>query len=210
MRRIRNGDNRNNPCHRYIIRYRFQRRWSANEMKEGTWQLMGTWLRLLGILCLALPAGPAMTQQGSASEQTVHAALVFNFMKFTEWPVAEGSLKLCVASGDRQQIEALENLAGKQVRGQVLVVARLHPRETNCQVLFVDSRQRWEESLGNRRSLVQTLTVGAYAGFAWDGGMIEIARHEGSARFDVNLAEVRRAGLRLYPQLLRLARQVFE
>lgn len=167
------------------------------------------WPCLLG-LWLAGLAGPAAAQERDATEQAVRAAMVFNFMKFAEWPAAGGRLKLCVASGDRRQVEALESLAGKQVRGQGLAVARFHPPETDCHVLFVDSRQRWEEALESR-SLAQTLTVGAYPGFARDGGMIEMVRQEeGGTRFDINQPEVRRAGLRLYPQLLRLARQVFE
>jgi hypothetical protein len=40
--------------------------------------------------------------------------------------------------------------------------------------------------------------------------MIEIALQEDGARFEINLAEGRRAGLRFSPQLLRLARRVYE
>ena len=40
--------------------------------------------------------------------------------------------------------------------------------------------------------------------------MIEIALQEDGARFDINLAEGRRAGFRFSPQLLRLARHVHE
>lgn len=168
------------------------------------------WPCLLALISwLAWPGAGALAQEG-ASEQSVRAAMVFNFLKFAEWPATEGRLKLCVSSGDRPQVEVLESLAGKQVRGQSLVVVRFHPREAGCHVLYVDSRQRWEDASGGRLPVAQTLTIGAYAGFALDGGMIEIVRQEDGTRFDVNLAEVRRAGLRLYPQLLRLARQVFE
>lgn len=168
------------------------------------------WLYLLALLSGLTWPGTDALAQGGASEQSVRAAMVFNFLKFTEWPATESRLKLCVSSGDRPQVEVLESLAGRQVRGQSLVVVRFHPREAGCQVLYVDSRQRWEEASGGRPLVAQTLTIGAYAGFALDGGMIEIARQEDGTRFDINLAEVRRAGLRLYPQLLRLARQVFE
>jgi hypothetical protein len=58
--------------------------------------------------------------------------------------------------------------------------------------------------------LLRTLTIRAYPGFAQDGGMIEIVLQEGGTRFDINLAEGRRAGFHFFPQLLRLARHVYE
>jgi hypothetical protein len=54
------------------------------------------------------------------------------------------------------------------------------------------------------------LTISGYAGFVADGGMIEIVLQQGGTRFDINLGEAKRAGLRLYPQLLKLARRIVE
>lgn len=163
--------------------------------------LLGFWLA---------GAAGGVAAQSPATEQVVRAAMVFNFLKFAEWPTAAASLRLCVASGDRKQVEALEGLTGKQVGGRAVSVVRFAMCETDCRVLYVDARQRWDEVLASRRRPSQALTIGAYPGFALDGGMIEIVRQQGHVRFDVNLGEVRRAGLRLDSQLLRLARQVIE
>lgn len=166
------------------------------------------WLWLLGLLCC-----PAALLAETADPQAVRAAMVFNFLKFTEWPAGAGErgagIRLCVASGDPREVAALESLEGKQLRGRPLTVVRLAGRVAECQVLYVDSRQRWVEALDSG-AVGHTLTVSAYAGFVRDGGMIEMMLQDGATRFDINLGEARRAELRFYPQLLKLARQLVE
>jgi len=149
----------------------------------------------------------------SASEQAARAALLFNFIKFTEWPAAADlpqphPLYICTATRDLVQIDALEELSTRQVRGKPLTTIR-YSKQANCNVLYVDSRQRWL-SIAEEKTKPHTLTIGSYAGFAADGGMIEIVLQEGGARFDINLAAAKRAELRFYPQLLKLARRIVE
>lgn len=165
------------------------------------------WLLLaLQALCLA-PAGAGEV----ATEQSMRAALVFNFIKFTEWPAAatqNAQLRLCIASNDQTQIAALEALDARSVRGMPLVAVRFR-RQADCNVIYVDARQRWLE-LAEKLAGVPVLTIGSYPGFVTDGGMIELALQEGGSRFDINQLEAKRAGLRLYPQMLRLARRILE
>lgn len=155
---------------------------------------------------------PAMAQD-MQTEQSVRAAMVFNFLKFAELPpevvASIQRVRLCVAVGDAQQAEALSMLSGHRVWGRELLVVRFSGRDDDCQVFYVDSRQRWnaaEEQGVFRRAL----TISAYPGFARDGGMIEIALQEEGTRFDINLKSSRRSGIRFLPQLLRLARHVHE
>lgn len=147
----------------------------------------------------------------AASEQAVRAALVFNFIKFTEWPSAtagNSQLRVCIATSDPTQIAAIEALDERRIRGMPLASVRFS-RQADCDVIYVDSPQRWNE-ISQRRATGRVLTIGGYAGFVADGGIIEISLQEGGARFDINLLEAKRAGLRIYPQLLRLARHVVE
>ena len=158
---------------------------------------------------LALP----VTALEMPTEQSVRAAMVFNFLKFAELP-SEGianaqRIRLCVAVGDPQQAEALATLAGHKVRGRELAVVRFSGLDDDCHVLYVDTRQRW--NMSEELSVFRhTLTISAYPGFAQGGGMIEIVLQETGTRFDINLSEGRRAGIRFSPQLLRLARHVYE
>lgn len=167
-------------------------------------------LRRLFLFVLALlgPAAPVFATE-AVSEQSVRAALVFNFIKFTEWPAAtqvESPFRLCIATNDREQFAALEALKERRVRGKPLVTARFD-RHIECDVIYVDSRQYWNEI---RETRTTALTVGSYAGFAANGGMIEIFLQDGRPRFDINLGEAKRVGLRFYPQLLQLARRILE
>lgn len=156
---------------------------------------------------------PPAAAQDLPTEQSVRAAMVFNFLRFTQFPAEGGTevrqLRVCVAVGDPRQAEALAALAGRKVAGRELIVVRLAGRDDDCQVLYTDSRQRWNAA-DEQRALRRALTISAYAGFARDGGMIEIALQEDGTRFDINLAEGRRAGFRFSPQLLRLARHLYE
>lgn len=167
--------------------------------------------RLVLLLALMAPGGAAVLAAEPASEQAVRAALVFNFIKFTEWPPAtngDNPLRICAATGDPVQVAALEALGERQVRGLPLVISRFR-QQINCDVIYVDSSQRWSE-VPDKRILGRALTIGGYPGFAAEGGIIEVSMPEGQVRFDINLAEAKRAGLRFYPQLLRLARRILE
>ncbi len=167
-------------------------------------------LRSVLLALLALAAAPVLAAE-AVSEQAIRAALVFNFIKFTEWPATgtgEPHLRLCVATRDAAQVAAMEELGERQVRGQRLVVVRFAPQES-CGVIYVDSSQRWREIL-DKHTPGHTLSIGTYPGFAAEGGMVEIALQESGTRFDINLAAAKRAGLRIYPQLLRLARRVLD
>jgi hypothetical protein len=169
-------------------------------------------LRLLLLPAAALLAAGPLPAAESASEQAVRAALVYNFLKFTEWPPASAGerLRLCIASTDPEQLAAMEALGDRRVRDQQVTTVRLPGSgPVDCDAIYVDSRQRWQ-AVAERHAGRRPLAIGGYPGFSAEGGMIEIVLEDGIARFDVNLAEARRAGLRLYPQLLRLARRVAE
>lgn len=167
-------------------------------------------LRLFGLAAAGLVAATPAFAADAASEQSMRAVLVYNFIKFTEWSTAasDPQLRVCIASGDPAQIAALEALDERRVRGKPLEAVRFR-RQADCDVIYVDSRQRWKE-IAAQPAAGHILTVGGYVGFVADGGMIEIALQESGARFDINLQEAKRAGLRFYPQLLRLARRIVE
>lgn len=173
----------------------------------GKFYLAPVFLLLAALACL-----PA-TAQDVPSEQSLRTAMVFNFLKFTEFPSESianiQQIRLCIAVGDTRQAEALLALSGRKAWGRELAVVHLAGHGDDCQVLYVDSSQRWNAIIG-QRALPRMLTISAYPGFAQDGGMIEIILQEDGTRFDINLAEGRRAGFRFSPQLLRLARHIYE
>jgi len=165
---------------------------------------------LPAMLLSSLLGGGAVFAAETVPEPAVRAALVFNFLKFTEWPAtANGSphLQLCIAASDAELITALESLNARQIRGKALLTTTFR-QQTDCAVIYVDSHQRWNGI--EKPALTHALTIGGYTGFVNDGGMIEIVLQSGGSRFDINLGEAKRAGLRFYPQMLKLARRLLE
>lgn len=164
--------------------------------------------RLAGLL-LAFLACAASAQE--APEQALRAVLFFNFLKFADLPgdaVGEQPLTLCVAARDPELHAAMRRLRERTLRGRALLV-RAREVADGCDAIYIESRSRWQ-GLVNGGGAPRALTVGAYPGFIEDGGIIELSLEGGRARFDINLAAARHAGIRLHPQLLRLARRIVE
>ncbi|MDP2432949.1 MAG: YfiR family protein [Pseudomonadota bacterium] len=147
------------------------------------------------------------------SEQSVRAAMVFNFLKFADFPpeaiTSPAVTRLCHAVRDTRQAEALLALAGRKVGGRKLIVTDFTAQTGDCQVLYVDSPRRWNTA-SEHNTVRRALTISDYPGFVREGGMIEIDVQNDGVQFDVNLAEARRAGFNFAPQMLRLARQIHE
>ncbi len=167
-------------------------------------------LVLVGVCCSSVQhaAGAEMPD-----EQSMRSAMLFNFLKFSEFPRSgidkTRVIQVCIDVRDNRQAEALAALSGRKVAGRELRVVDFALGNGDCQVLYVDSRQRWN-ALATHPALRGALTLSAYAGFAEEGGMIEIGRQDDGIRFDINLVQARRAGFHFSPQLLRLARNVYE
>lgn len=159
---------------------------------------------------LPLWASSAVASGETVSEAAVRATLVFNLIKFTEWPAGANSgthLQLCVATLDPEIQAKMEALNALLVRNKPLLITR-YQQQSDCDVIYVNSRRM--VSLLEKHPTRPVLTIGGYAGFLAEGGMVEIDLSGGSPRFDINQAEAKRVGLRFYPQLLKLARRLIE
>lgn len=152
---------------------------------------------------------PAEAAQEVPADLLVRAAMVFNFLKFTDFPAGSlapnADIHLCVAVGDKRQAEAFAALAGRRIGNHKLSVTDIETKTNGCNVLYVDSRQRWSEIDAHN-----ALSISSYPGFAREEGMIEIVVRNDGTTFDINLVESRRAGFHFAPQLLRLARQIYD
>jgi len=167
-------------------------------------------LVLVGVCCS--PVWPAAADE-LPDEQSMRAAMLFNFLKFTEFPPSgvdkSRVIQVCIGVRDERQAATFVALSGRKVAGRELRVVDFALRSGDCQLLYVDSRPRWN-ALATHPALRNALTISAYDGFAEENGMIEIARQDDGIRFDVNLAQAHPAGFHFLPQVLRLARKVYE
>ena len=145
-------------------------------------------------------------------ESLLKAAFIFNFAQFTDWPdrapsVKEETLSLCIAGNDALA-QALSGLKGKIIKDRVLVIEKIdqYSSSRHCNLLYIASSEAptqsaWLKSIAEH----PVLSVSELPGFAGNGGIFELYRDRSRVRFIVNLAVARQAGLKISPNLLKLA-----
>jgi hypothetical protein len=131
--------------------------------------------------------------------------------QFVEWPepVLEGrsSFDICVAAPDPFGSD-LSALVADETVAQRRLVTRVVSSPADvaaCHVLFLPSRGSGPHPLLAAAVNRPVLTVGDGPAFLDQGGMIALRVVNGRVRFDVNVDNARRAGLRISSQLLNLA-----
>jgi len=174
--------------------------------------------RCLGRVLLPLLLGVCLGAERDSlpgterTEEEMKSAMLYNFIKFVEWPanaLGENGTPLAVGVLGNEAFVAALNAAlqGKTVSGHPLTVRRLDASADpkGCLAIYLgssDNRQvaRILQSVG--RSPI--LTLGERAQFSRQGGIISFIRDGNRVRFEINLDAAERAGLQLSSKLLRL------
>jgi hypothetical protein len=152
-------------------------------------------------------------------EYPVKVEFIERFTRFIVWPAeafrgADGPFTLCVL-GDTPAAPWLEHLAReRRIQDRRVDYRRTKPSDDlgACNLLFLAAgeRPRLKQVL-QRVSGKPVLTVGDSEGFAREGVIINLFLDEnGHVRFEMSSAELRKSGLKVSAQLLRLARMVGE
>lgn len=170
--------------------------------------------RLAATLILLL-AAPAELAGGSApTEHEVKAAFLYNFAKFVKWPdeATRGSRFVVAILGEDPFGDVVDKtFAGKTLLEKPIEIRRCKTVEAakDAQILFIGSSPG-----GTLDDLLRSvgdagiLTVGETKGFTDHGGMIGFRLNDGTVRFEINLRQAERAGLKVSSQLIRLAQRV--
>ena len=152
--------------------------------------------RLLSLLyagCLlagfVLPVATAQAQ--SVSEAAVKAGFVYNFIKFTQWPVQREGMPIRLCAVSAQPLDGqLSLLQGRSVGSRVIDVRLATPAADwrQCDVLFLGEEDADRlYLLPSRLGQAPVLTLGDLPGFVDAGGMIGLRVEASRVRFDVNL-----------------------
>jgi hypothetical protein len=161
-------------------------------------------------LAAVFPASVAAQQNLRLAEQDIKAGLLYNFLRYTQWPVSAGSnqsMVVCVFGGD-PFAGRLEPMAGRTVNARTIVLRAVRAdRELDaCALVFINanSRSEWPRLRAYlaRRSV---LTVSDFDGFARSGGMLEFAHVNDRISVRVNVEAAQAANLAVQDRLLRLA-----
>jgi hypothetical protein len=169
----------------------------------------------IALLALNLVAfAPAAAQDYQSSEYELKAAILFNLIKFVEWPTTaysgpDAPTVMCTLGRDPFG-PALNGFAdGSTVNGRPLLVRRLqHDADAHgCHLLYISSSER--------KILPQILraiadagivTVGEMGQFAIQGGVIQLIVEDRQVHFEVNLDAASHGDFRISSKLLALAR----
>lgn len=171
----------------------------------------GLLLSALTILC------PNYSVAASPGEHQIKAAMVFNMMRFVDWPESsfansDETIDICVVSRGAMST-AVEALRGKQVKGRNISIRQVgrHGTFSGCHVLIISDTERAAIApILDATKSAPVMTVGDSRGFAAGGGVFGFMIQDGKVRFEINLASAQRHRLRISAQLLKLAQNVLE
>ncbi len=161
----------------------------------------GMWLAL----ALSLAAAPTR-----ASEASLEAAFVYNFIKFIDWPTAttHQRVHLCVTGADAKMRDAFDLLQGKPAQQRIIDVEYLTPatlaaRLPTCHMVFQPS----VENLPLPHPLPLGVVLVAHNPSPNDPAISIALRRtsQGRLEFSISLKATSDAGVIVSSQLLKLA-----
>jgi len=145
-------------------------------------------------------------------EQKIKAGLIYNFLKYTEWPVikkAPAPIVVCIYGAEDPFDGYLQPIEDRTVNQRQINMRHVSGREelSVCNLLFVNSSEQagWpalRDYLANK----SILTVGDFPGFSNSGGMIEFDTRNNRVQIELNLQAITAANLHVYDSLRRLAK----
>ncbi|WP_277604660.1 YfiR family protein [Pelomonas sp. CA6] len=170
---------------------------------------------LLAFLALALQ--PAVRAGGLMLVQSPlgTGAILQGILGYTAWPGASRGLRVCVSRGAAEATDIQRQLLQAPARdGRALSVQLIEPDAmppAECDAVYFEGWSVEAQRLALRRlGAHPVLTLGRGPEFCSDGGMFCLRTTAEGTRFEVNLDSVSRSGLRVHPQVLRLARPAQE
>ncbi len=140
----------------------------------------------------------------------VKAAFTLKIIDFVEWPNKENTTFLVSVLGDEELFESFKGLGEIETKGRNLVLKKYNVNDKNkekCHVIFISkSRREMLPDILKEFEDRSVLLIGDVPGFAQMGGMVNLVESEGKLGMEVNLRNVKKAGLSISSRLLRLAK----
>jgi hypothetical protein len=187
-------------------------------MKNVKFLHKGLVLLCLALLLTAMSASRASARE-PASEESVKAAILFNLVRFVEWPVSavpDPSAPRIVAifGQDALQKRMVEMVTSEGLSSRIIVLeigdlSRLEDCRDNIEVLYIArSAHNLMPQILDLLGARPVLTVGDDEGFVMQDGMINFMRQNDRIRFDINLDQAEKSRLKMSSRLFGLARVI--
>ncbi len=180
------------------------------------WGRCAGWMFAVGMLGLACaaPVRADDTEELTATklEYQIKAGYLFNFAKFVGWPtnLTGTTTKLTIGIlADRPAYAVLAGeLDGKRIGEHVIKTSRCKSVKDveRFGIIFITRSQAGRAAeLCKAVTNAPVLTVGEFDRFAEQGGCVNFVHKGDNIRFEVNLAAVERAGLKISSKLASMA-----
>jgi len=170
---------------------------------------------IIAVLILLFAAGIVIPAQASEPlqlhEQEIKAGLLYNFLKYIEWPPAAmarspSTITVCIF-GDDPFDGYLQPMAGRTVNRHEIALRTIHDihEAGACHLVFInaDEKDQWSPLVKFLEGK-NILTVSDFDGFADSGGMIEFGRKDQHISVSLNPDAIAAAGLHVEDRLLKL------
>lgn len=164
------------------------------------------------LFCLFLPAIAAAQEKPlQLYEQKIKAGLVYNFLKYTNWPGdLAGNLNVCLFGGDPFEgyLSPLEGRTAQQYKIAITQIRQVQ-QAADCHVVVIHRNEQ-----GNLPDVLKflkdkhVLTISDIDNFARQGGMVEMTKEGGKINLYINTNAVGHAGLGIADPMLQLAKLV--
>lgn len=148
-------------------------------------------------------------------EQKIKAGIVYNLLKYTQWPVDSTTIKnnklsICLYSNDPFD-GYLSPLAGRTLQQLTIDINIIDSiaKITNCSVVIVHKDQLKDLSqLLNAAQQKNILTVSDAINFAQTGGMVELAKQDEKISLYINPVAISAAHLSIQEPMLKLTKVI--
>lgn len=193
-------------------------------------------LRTIIYLVMIWALLPAMVLNANDSQQKeyqIKTALIYNFLKFIEWPEetftdeAESGKTSYLTIGllsDKELYKICKSIEGKKVKNQTIRIQRVFAEDLEAgkpalyksiDVLYL-TRPRATEDWVNLKKVMNgmedrsILTISETKDFINVGGMINFMLDGNHVNFEINLDAAKQSGLEIKTSLLKLAKKVVQ
>lgn len=170
-------------------------------------------LAVIAFLVIAVPCARAQQPQADELEVKLEAVFIYNFLKYTQWPADDPDQPYhIVILGETPVYEYLTAIASDQkVNGREILVIRQSrwSAEDTCHVLYIspDNRRKLPDIMARIQDK-SVLTISDRANSGGGSTTLSFFLEDGKLRFQVDMDLIRKSGIRLSSQLLKLARVV--
>jgi hypothetical protein len=163
-------------------------------------------------LLWASPAAGVAQASPRLSGEQARAGFLYNCALFVDWPRASftGDVLTIGVFGDDAMSDVVEEMDGRTVNGRTIAVVSMRSlgELDRTHILYVTGGPAEVRAVLERVGSAPTLTVSEQDGFTSDGGVVRLFTDQGRLRFEINMTQAERAGLRVSAKMLGLAKIV--